>query len=253
MTAREEDAFVLQIYPYGDTDGIVVLLTRGSGKVRLMSRGLKKLKNQTHGIVAPFNRVTVHYRLKDPEQLGILTGASARQALDVASCGLEGFYFLSYLSEVILAIELDPASGERVFRLVEALCETMHQNHFSWALLCYFQFWILRLEGVLPDPDACARCGRDFHNGLAPGSFDVGHLAFKCRDCSESLSGFDPALFLVFRSFKHLSPGKVLDLPIDMPVYRELICSLASKLSDFIGKPQQSLPLLKRSLETAIT
>jgi len=253
MTPREEDAFVLQIYPYGDADGVVVLLTRNSGKIRLMSRGLKNLKNQKHGIVTPFHRITAHYRLKNPDQLGTLTGASLRRGVDVAACGLEGFYLLSYMSEVVLAVDLDPVSGDRIFRLVEAVSELMHQKKFSWMLVCYFQFWILRLEGVLPDPESCSQCGRHFLNGEGPGAFEAEKLGFKCRECAGGKTGFDPAFYLALRSFKHLPPENVLDLPIDIPVFRELIGRLAAKLSDFSGKPQQSLALLNRSLEAAIT
>jgi DNA repair protein RecO (recombination protein O) len=63
--------------------------------------------------------------------------------------------------------------------------------------LLYFNYWLLRLGGFLPDLDRCAACGRAL--GDEPGYYGPGSEGLLCRTCRRSpatLSVSSPALAL---------------------------------------------------------
>ncbi len=188
MHPLEDDALVLRIYPFAEADAVVVLLTRHHGKVRLMAKGLKKIRSRHLGIVSPFNLITVQFKPGQGDRLGILSGATLQFGVDVARGSLHDYYFLSLLTEVGMVLEIDPITGEKVFRLLDALVRCIVSHGFREILLWYFLFWIARLEGELADPTACGICGRPFNaNRVALGLNPI-TLAFHCRTCSTPVS-----------------------------------------------------------------
>ena len=49
--------------------------------------------------------------------------------------------------------------NERLFRLGAAVAEALWRGGSIEALARYFEYWLLRLEGVYPALDVCPRCG----------------------------------------------------------------------------------------------
>lgn len=243
-----DDALVLTIYPYAESDGVVVFLTRKHGKVRLLVRGLRSLKRQQHGVISPFNRVTLSFKLRGPDQLGYLAESGLQRGVDIASGNLADYYFLSYMHEVVLGMEIEPGAGEVIFRLLDALTESTLQSGFRIDRLCYFQFWLLRLEGLLPDPGSCGRCGRAFEEERAAVAVDLHSLSFVCRLCiSDPWKGdirSARAMGVMLQGFLKATPDILVYIPLNINDYMDLISHFNSKISGIIGKMSNSLPML---------
>ena len=243
-----DDALVLTIYPYAESDGVVVFLTRKHGKVRLLVRGLRSLKRQQHGIISPFNRVTLSFKPRGPDQLGYLAESGLQRGVDIASGKLADYYFLSYMHEVVLGMEIDPVAGGLIFRLLDALTESTRRSGFRIDRLCYFQFWLLRLEGLLPDPGSCGSCGRAFEEERAAVAVDLHSLSFVCRSCRSDKWKGDihsaQAMWVMLQGFLKANPDILVYIPLDIGDYIELISHFDSKISGIIGKKSKSLPML---------
>jgi DNA repair protein RecO len=248
MSAVLDDALVLKIYPYAESDGVVVFLTRNHGKVRLMVRGLRSLKRQQHGVISPFNLVSLSFKVRGLDQLGNLVEAGLLRGTDVSSGNLNDYYFLSYMYEIILSMEIDPDAGRRIFRLLDAMSACVQRNGFRIDRLCYFQFWCLRLEGLLPDPDSCGTCGRPFGSERAAVEMNLDRLVFICPICRTESSRGDihsaQALWVMLHSFLKATPDNLVYIPLDIGIYLELISHFDLKLSSINGKQTKSLALL---------
>jgi len=250
MHPLEDDALVLRIYPFAEADAVVVLLTRHQGKVRLMAKGLKKIRSRHLGIVSPFNLVTVQFKPGQGDRLGILSGATLRFGVDIARGSLHDYYFLSLIAEVGLAIEIDPMTGEKVFRLLDALVRCVVAHGFREILLWYFLFWIARLEGELADPSACGICGRPFTANRRAVGLNPITLAFHCQSCTASvspdgLSGDYREAQRVFQQFLTTAPD-MLPTSRSVPVSYEAITRLlVARIEQLSGRAIRSLtPLL---------
>ena len=78
----------------------------------------------------------------------------------------EALGYVGYLAELIdeWAPENDP--NEKLFRLGAAVVEALVEDVPVEALVRYFEFWLLRLQGVYPSVTTCQRC----HGSLADGA-----------------------------------------------------------------------------------
>ena len=137
MPLHTGDALVLRTYRLGESDRLVVMLTRDRGKKRGVARG----------------------------------GVRSRKR-----------YFAELLDE--WAPENDPQ--ERLYRLGVAVLDAMQAGVGAERLARYFEYWLLRLQGVYPSIQACPQCGTPLQGGavLEPRS----HW-FLCRQCASHGQG----------------------------------------------------------------
>lgn len=245
----EDDAFVLRIYPYAESDAIVVVLTRQSGKLRLICRGLKRPQNALHGIISPFNLVSIRFSADDPHQLGRLFEASLNQGFYLQPERLSDFYFCSHMAEVLLSVEIDPQYGARIYRLVSALVSCIAHRGYTPADLLYFYFWLLRLEGWHPDVGVCGRCHRPFSRENPPAFFQDADLAVVCEACrlpGESSERPEMEKFVALQTcMLRRPPDEVTDTAGVSSNISSFISRYSRKISDITGKKYKSLVFIQ--------
>jgi recombinational DNA repair protein (RecF pathway) len=85
----------------------------------------------------------------------------------------------------------------------------------------YFEFWLLRLQGVYPSLAACPRCGGDLSVGGA--WLTEPELALVCAGCA-STPGPDlsPAALGFLRGAASVAPGRLAELPLARATGREI-------------------------------
>jgi DNA repair protein RecO len=92
-----------------------------------------------------------------------------------------------FLSEVAERVLPEREVNERAFRLVLAVLRALRNSGEVNRPLLYFDYWILRLGGFLPDFEICAACGKPLgeNDGFyGPGS--EGLVGQECRAGSAS-------------------------------------------------------------------
>jgi DNA repair protein RecO (recombination protein O) len=158
MPLYSTEAIVLRTYKLGEADRIVVFLTRDRGKKRGVAKGARRTRSRFGGALEPLTRVNVAYFEKESRELVSLNYAepirSPMSAPDPAALG-----YAEYFAELLdsWAPEADPS--ERLFRLGAASLDAMAAGVRAERLARYFEYWLLRLQGVYPAHDACQRCG----------------------------------------------------------------------------------------------
>jgi len=88
------------------------------------------------------------------------------------------------------------------------------------ALARYFEYWLLRLEGVYPALDVCPRCG---HGTLGDGAVLVpSERHFVCGDCAHAGARLSGAAVAFLRSLRTRTPAEVTETGAPPAALREI-------------------------------
>ena len=152
MPVYTTDALILRTYKLGESDRIVVFLTRDRGKKRGVAKNARQSRRRFGGALEPMTCGRVGYVERERRELVSLNYVeqtrSPLSAVDGEALGYVG-YFAELIDE--WAQEADP--NETLFRLGASMVEAMAVGVPIEPLARYFEYWLLRLQGVY-EPDA---------------------------------------------------------------------------------------------------
>ena len=225
MRTSSVDALVLRTYRYGEADQIVVFLTEDRGKKRGVAKNATKSRRRFGGALEPLThgratfvererRELVRLDRIEPKRSALRAGAG--RPADVAAHALG---HAAYFAELIDAWVPDDAPNPRVFRLGLAVGQALETAASVDALARYFEYWLLRLEGVYPAIDRCPRCAR----GLADGAvLVVGERTYVCEVCGHGGPRLSPAAMAFLRQAGRRTPLVMSAAGTPPTVLREL-------------------------------
>jgi DNA repair protein RecO (recombination protein O) len=156
MPLHTSDALILRTYSLGESDRIVVFLTRDRGKKRGVAKNARQSRRRFGGALEPMTCGRVTYRERERRDLVFLQDVAPTRSPLAAFDG-EALGYVGYFAELIdeWAQENDPS--ETLFRLGTSIVEAMTANVPIEPLARYFEHWLLRLQGVYqPDPHLSA-------------------------------------------------------------------------------------------------
>lgn len=186
MGLVETEAIVLRTYNLAEADKIAVCLTRGAGLVRAVARGARRLKSRFGAGLEPFTIVALSYYEKEGRELVSLRQAEILRSYFALAGNMETVTVLAYLSELVIEFAPPHEPNERLFRMVNACLEAASGAPAEMeAIARYFEVWILRLAGFLPDVRHCIDCGRRF--GEEEDAFLDAEGKLRCRQCGQGL------------------------------------------------------------------
>src|SRR6266852_897331 len=147
MPLYTADALILRTYKLGESDRIVVFLTRDRGKKRGVAKNARQSRRRFGGALEPMTYGRVGYLERERRELVRLDYVeqlrSPLSAIDGEALGYFG-YFAELIDE--WAQEADP--NETLFRLGASIVDALASGLPIEPLSCYFEFWLLRLQGV---------------------------------------------------------------------------------------------------------
>ena len=166
MALKESEAIVLRTYPMREADLLVTLFTRLEGKVRGVARSAKKSRRRFGGALEPLTYVRVYYDDRERQELVRLDSCDVLESPLANQVGYPRAVALSHVAEVLDELLPDREPNDAVFRLGVAVLEQLRPAAV-WMPLTYFDLWIARLTGLLPDLSACVVCGRTLNGSRA--------------------------------------------------------------------------------------
>ena len=184
MGLTETEALVLRTYNLAEADKIVVCLTRTSGLVRGVARGSRRIKNRFGAALEPFTLLQLPYYQKENQELVSISNADILKSHFGLFRDPQILPALAYMGDLVVEFSPPHQTNDKLFRMVTACLEALNQTpqHLQ-SILRYFEIWILRLEGFLPDLRSCAECGLNFSEKE---TVQVNHeLALLCRTCAQ--------------------------------------------------------------------
>jgi DNA repair protein RecO (recombination protein O) len=176
-----DEAVVLRTQKLGEADRIVTLLTRESGRVRAVAKGVRRTTSRFGSRLEPFTHVDL--QIAQGRTLDVVT-----QAVTLAPyAGHMGGDYERYTAGTVmletadrLVVEEKEPALQQFLLLVgglRAMCET---GRSPSAVLDSFLLRSLSVAGYAPSFDACARCGLEGpHRSFSPAA--GGMLCSGCR------------------------------------------------------------------------
>ena len=243
MALFETEALILRSYNLAEADKIVVCLSRSAGLIRGVAKGCRKLKNRFGAALEPFTLVNLTYYEKENQELVSFRQVEilkSRFNLSSNTTMLTGF---SYMGDLLIDFSAPHQANENLFRMAIACFEVASETPADLdAVLRYFEVWLLKLEGFLPDLRACASCHKVFGDD---GAVYLGSdLSLRCSQCSNSRGGaVTKRLHAHLRSVEKLSPAKFAEGSRE--VSKETKRELAELTFQIIGRVLERMPRIR--------
>jgi DNA repair protein RecO (recombination protein O) len=166
MGLVETESLVLKSYNLAEADKIVVLLTRDHGVVRAVAKGAKRLKSKFGSGLEPFSHLLVTYFEKDAVELVSLQKVELIRSSFKEASDPEFLRKFSYFSELVVSLLPPHDPSELMYRMfIACLGAASPDESTRDAIGVYFELWLLKLSGYLPDWSTCHRCGAGLSGG----------------------------------------------------------------------------------------
>jgi DNA repair protein RecO (recombination protein O) len=163
---KQSEALILRTYPFHEADLLVTLFTRGEGKIRAVAKSAKKSRRRFGGALEPLTHVIAHWQEKEKQELARLDSCD----IVASPLALEVTYpravALGYVAEILDQLLPDREPSDDIFRLSLAVIRQLKPGSI-WMPLTYFDLWIVRLIGLLPDLHQCVVCGSTLNGNKA--------------------------------------------------------------------------------------
>ncbi|HET9833481.1 MAG TPA: DNA repair protein RecO [Vicinamibacterales bacterium] len=147
MPLYTTDALIVRTYKLGESDRIVVFLTRDRGKKRGVAKNARQSRRRFGGALEPMTTGRVGYVERERRDLVRLEYVEpVRSPLAVADGEVLGY--VGYFAELVDEWAQDNDPNEPLFRLGSSVVEAMAVGVPIEPLARYFEYWLLRLQGV---------------------------------------------------------------------------------------------------------
>lgn len=248
MPVHKSEALILRTYKLGETDRIVVFLTRDRGKKRGVAKGARRPRSRFMGALEPLTRGEVQYYEREQRDLVRINYVEPLR-FPMSAAGAAGERDLAlghvgYFAELIDEWAPESHADERLYRLGSSIADAVAAGAPVERLARYFEYWILRLQGVYPMLNACPGCGAAF-NGAAV--MPPREHMFVCRNCAPGTSGTtlgrDALKFL--RAAGAAAPDGLDALDLPAPAARELETAHRRLLNLHLEKELKSARVLR--------
>ncbi len=159
MALKESEAIVLRTYPLRESDLLVTLFTRLEGKVKGVARAAKKSKRRFGGALEPMTYVRAVYDERERQELVRLDACEVIESPMTGEVTYARATALAHVAELLDQLMPDREASDAVFRLTLAVLAEL-SGRALWMPVTYFELWMTRLMGFLPEFSECAVCGR---------------------------------------------------------------------------------------------
>ncbi len=192
VPARVSEALVLRTYPLKEADLVVSFLTRDQGKLRGVAKRARRPKSAFGAGLERLSHVRMAYFQRETRELVNLDSCE----LIRSQFGLISDYWaavtLDYLAEVSEQLLPSAEPGERFFRLLLSVLDSLRQGEPGsgpWRAVTYFSLWAVRLSGWLPELNVCLSCGTllDHPENRERAFFSRTHTGLVCGTCRAAL------------------------------------------------------------------
>src|SRR5215211_2739647 len=242
MPLHTTDALILRTYKLGESDRIVVFLTRDRGKKRGVAKGARRVRSRFIGALEPMTRAGVAYYEREQRDLVRINYVEPTRSPLSAATG-DALAHVGYFAELIDEWAPEAHADERLYRLGSSVTEAIAGGAPIEPLARYFEYWILRLQGVYPSLGLCPGCAEPFAGeAVMPQRDDL----FVCRRCAPhggTVVGVEALQFL--KAAGATAPDRLGALPLNARAARQLETVHRRLLSLHLEKELKSARVLR--------
>jgi DNA repair protein RecO (recombination protein O) len=186
MPLRETEALVLRTYRLGEADKIASLFTRQFGRLRAVAAGAQRPKSRFGGTLEALSYIRLWIFERENRDLLRINSAELIESFFDMQKDYRVQVAAQFLAEAGERFLPEREANDRAFRLFLAVLRAMKRSGEVNRPLLYFDYWLLRLSGFLPDLGRCGTCGRELGT---QGFYGPGSEGIVCNACRPPQAG----------------------------------------------------------------
>lgn len=158
MPLKESEAIVLRTYPLREADLLVTLFTRAEGKVKGVAKSAMRSRRRFGGALEPLTCVRALWEDRERQELARIDSCEVLLSPMSEEVDYGRAAALAHIAEMLDELMPDREANDTVFRLAWSVLQNVHAGAV-WMPITYFELWMVRLMGFLPDFSECTECG----------------------------------------------------------------------------------------------
>lgn len=171
----------------GESDKIASLLTRQLGRLRAVAKGARSRRGRYGAALEPLSYIRLWVYDRENRDLQRIGSAEIVESFFEMQRDYRIQLSAQYLAEVAERFLPDREVNERVFRLLLAVLRAFKRFGEVNRPLLFFDYWLLRLGGFLPDLSRCMSCRQPFAG--EGGFYDPVGVSLICLQCRIGAAG----------------------------------------------------------------
>src|SRR4051812_10703004 len=157
MALYRDEAVVIRTYKLGEADRIVVLFTKGRGKVRAVAKGVRKTNSRFGARLEPTSHVAL--QLYEGRELDTITQAESIESFRGLRDDLERITRSASILEAVEQMTQEREPNTKLYTMTVGALRTLAAHDHPLIVPAFF--WkLLALEGLRPMVDFCVVCER---------------------------------------------------------------------------------------------
>lgn len=242
MKLIEDEAIVIGLMDYRETDRIVSLFCKEHGKISGIARGARKSVRRFGGVLELFARLTVHFL--PGETLVTIRDVDIRTIYPQIRTTMAGIAHAGYAAELVAELTPERYANLRIFRLLTAYLEHLDQTAATPSDRHFFEINLLNILGYRPPLESCAGCGTDLATCGGLWSERTGHGIY-CQSCTTGGIQLGAATLALLG--KALTTGRFGQISFSQKALGEADEFLRVFIDAHIHRPLKSLAFLRLS------
>ena len=131
-----------------------------------MARSAKKSKRRFGGALEPLTYVRAFYDVRERQELARLDSCEVLESPMASEVSYARAVALGHIAELLDELLPDREANDAIFRLTLSVLHVLTGAEM-WMPVTYFELWMTRLVGFLPELTECTVCGRSLNGSRA--------------------------------------------------------------------------------------
>ena len=166
MPLKHSEAIVLRTYPLHEADLLVTLFTRQEGKLKGVAKAAKRSRRRFGGALEPLTCVRVYWEDREDKELARIDSCEVLSSPLSSEVDYARAVALGHVAEMLDEMLPEREPNDAIYRLAVSVLACLQSNAI-WMPVTYFDLWLVRLMGFLPELGECIVCGRDLEGHRA--------------------------------------------------------------------------------------
>jgi DNA repair protein RecO (recombination protein O) len=151
------EAVVLRHADWGEADRMLTIFTRELGKLRVVAKGVRRMRSRKAGHLEPFTRTAL--MLARGREIWIVTQADTLDAYLPLHDDLERTAYAAYVAELLDRFTYEEGENSSLYRLFVEALERVSSLEDPIPAIRYYEVRLLDLLGFRPELFHCVQCG----------------------------------------------------------------------------------------------
>ena len=221
---------ILHETPYGETSKILNVLTEDFGKISIISKGCRNIKNKLRGVSNKMNYCEYTISYKENGLSTMIEGMTINSFKNVfgdMKKSLYCFYLIDLISQV-----LNENNNKEIFNLLSASLTKINDGLSPELISNIVELQLLKYLGVNLNLDSCVNCGKT--SDLI--TVDLNNGGCLCKDCYQDGYLFNEKALKLLMLLNKIDLSKIKELNItDYDIFHEIDDFIYEYYSHYTG------------------